>query len=92
MATISLEGTTQGGDHPAHIHDNNAATGGGIAIDLSSVNGETGISKTNISALNNQTAIDYNGLLTFNGYINVHNSGTDLGTLIAQGDIGSNVN
>jgi len=92
LVTISLEGTSQGGDHPAHIHENSAATGGGIAITLSSVNGETGISKTNVKALNNETAIDYDGLLTFDGYINVHNSSTDLETLIAQGDIGSNVN
>lgn len=92
LITISLTGTAADGDHPAHIHMNDASTGGGIAMDLSNVNGSTGISKTNATALNDGTAMTYDDFLQFNGYINVHNSSTDLGTFIAQGNIGSNVN
>ncbi len=90
LVTIMLAGTSDGGTHPAHIHMNTAAEGGGIAIDLSEVDGATGMSMTSISEMNDQTAITYEELIEFNGYINVHNSVADLGTLIAQGDIGQN--
>jgi len=90
MITISLTGTTAGGDHPAHIHANSAAQGGGIVLDLKNVNGATGKSVTSANALNNGTAISYAELLTFNGYVNVHLSAAALATLIAQGNIGSN--
>jgi hypothetical protein len=89
--TLALTGTTAGGDHPAHIHANNAATGGGIVLDLKNVSGATGKSVTSANALKDGTAITYAQLVTYNGYINVHLSSTELGTLIAQGDIGSNV-
>lgn len=90
LATISLNNTTPGAMHPGHIHFNTAAEGGDIAIDFVSVNGDTGISKTNISALKDGVSIDYDGILSFDGYINIHNSVDGLGTLIAQGDIGQN--
>ncbi|MEQ9290333.1 MAG: CHRD domain-containing protein [Cyclobacteriaceae bacterium] len=88
LLVIELAGTASGSEHPAHIHDNTAAEGGGIAVDLSSV--VNGVSKTNIAALNSGTAITYTQLLDYDGYINVHNSSLDLGTLVAQGDIGQN--
>ena len=90
MITISLVGTTAGGDHPAHIHANSAAQGGGIVLDLKNVSGATGKSVTSANALNNGTAISYAELLTYNGYVNVHLSAAALATLIAQGNIGSN--
>jgi len=90
LITVQLEGTGEGGDHPSHIHENDAASGGGILISLSNVNGATGIGATSVTMLNDGTAITYDELIIFNGYINVHLSGMDLGTLVAQGDIGSN--
>ena len=90
VATVTLEGTTAGDSHPAHIHNNSAAEGGGITIDFNPVDGSTGIGRTNIKMLNDQTPITYAQLLDFNGYVNVHLSSGDLGTLIAQGDIGGN--
>lgn len=90
VATITLDGTTTGNSHPAHIHNNSAVEGGGIAIDFNAVDGATGISKTNIKQLNDATPVTYSDLLEFDGYVNVHLSGTQLGTLIAQGDIGGN--
>jgi hypothetical protein len=51
--------------------------------------GGTGLSVTNISKLDNGTAFGYDQLLTFNGYINFHQS-TNLASLVAQGDIGQN--
>jgi len=92
LATISLEGTVIGGDHPAHIHANTAAMGGGILVSLNNVDGETGKSQTNITQLDDMTALSYDDILTINGYINVHLSASMLGTIIAQGDIGANAN
>ena len=90
LVTIDLNGTTPGGDHPSHIHANTAVEGGGILVDLTNVNGETGLSITNIDLLNDGTMIDYSDLTDIDGYINVHLSGADLATLVAQGDIGQN--
>ncbi len=90
LVSISLSGTTAGVTSPAHIHLNSVAIGGGIAIDLTSVNGATGKSETSVKRLNDGSAITYEGLLNFNGYINVHESASNMATLIAQGNIGSN--
>ncbi len=90
LATIALDNTPDGGSHPAHIHFNTAAEGGGIAVSFTSVDGATGMSKTNIAALDDGTAITYSELLGFDGYVNVHLSVDDLATLVAQGDIGQN--
>ena len=90
LVTIDLVGTTAGGDHPAHIHANNMTTGGAIVLDLKNVNGATGLSATSVSALKNGTAITYDGLLTFNGWVQVHLSSASLGTILAKGNIGSN--
>ena len=87
---LDLQNTPTGGNHPAHIHINTAAEGGGIALTLEAVNGDTGKSKTTFTNLDDGTAITYQGLLDFNGYINVHLSATELSTLVAQGDIGQN--
>lgn len=87
---LNLENTTDGSMHPAHIHFNTAAEGGDIALDLETVDGATGESSTHVTALNDGTAITYAELLEYDGYINVHLSPEDLGTLVAQGDIGQN--
>lgn len=90
LAVVSLMGTSSGDMHPGHIHNNSAIETGGIAYTFNPVDGETGLSVNNIAALDDGTAITYSQLLDFNGYVNIHNSATDLVTLIAQGDIGSN--
>ena len=87
---LELSNTPAGGQHPAHIHYNTAAEGGGIALTLGVVDGTTGKSSITVSALDDGTAINYDGLLAFNGYINVHLSADELSTIVAQGDIGVN--
>lgn len=87
---LDIENTPDGGMHPAHIHFNTAAEGGDIALNLTSVDGATGESSTHVTALEDGTAISYEELLEYDGYINVHLSADDLGTLVAQGDIGQN--
>ncbi len=90
LVTLNLIGTPDGGEHPAHIHENDAATTGGIVVTLNSVNGTTGISKTQVSQLDDNTSISYTELLSYDGYINVHLSAAELSTIVAQGNIGSN--
>ena len=90
LITLSLMGTTAGGDHPSHLHMNTAAAGGPIVLDLTNVSGATGKSLTQVAKLNDNSAITYTQLIAYNGYINVHLSVSNLSTLIAQGNIGSN--
>ena len=90
LATIMLEGTPDGGMHPAHIHMNSAAEGGGIAVSFNPVNGTTGMSMTSISMTDDGAAISYEDILAYDGYVNVHLSMEELGTIVAQGDIGIN--
>lgn len=87
---LELQNTPAGVSHPAHIHFNTAAESGGIALSLEPVDGSTGKSKTTFTTLDDNTAITYQGLLDFDGYINVHLSATQLSTIVAQGDIGQN--
>jgi hypothetical protein len=90
LATIQLNNTLAGGSHPSHIHSNTAAEGGGIVFTFNPINGDTGSSKTNVAALDDDTPFGYDDVLEVDGYINVHMSAEDLGTLLAQGDIGQN--
>ena len=87
---LDLQNTPAGGMHPAHIHFNTAAEGGDIALTLGTVDGDTGKSSITTSTLNDNSPITYDQFLTYDGYINVHLSSDDLGTLVAQGDIGQN--
>ena len=90
LITITVSGTPPSGDHPAHIHDNDVLTGGGVAISLNNVDGSTGKSYTQVDQLNAGTKITYSELLAYNGHVNVHLSQNELTTIVAQGDIGSN--
>ena len=90
LAKLELMNTPENGVHPAHIHNNSAAEGGGIAVSFTPVDGTTGMSYTNIAALDDGTAINFEGLMNFDGYINVHLSAENLAVIVAQGDIGQN--
>jgi len=90
LATITLTGTPNGGSHPAHIHDNSAAVGGPIAVSFNPVDGTTGISQTTIRTLDNGNTFNYEMIDTYDGYVNVHLSAAELGTIVAQGNIGAN--
>ena len=88
---LDLDGTSDGNMHPAHIHFNSAAEGGDIAISLEPVDGATGMSTTIVDMTDDGTAVTYDEVVNFDGYINVHQSSEDLQTIVAQGDIGENV-
>ena len=51
---------------------------------------KAGLSSTQVETLDDNTAITYDDILTFNAYINVHLSAAQLGTIVSQGNIGSN--
>ncbi|MCL6217863.1 CHRD domain-containing protein [Zunongwangia pacifica] len=96
LVELDLEGTTEGNTHPAHIHMGSVADApGDIAITLTSVDGASGMSLTNVAMTDGTeeedgTAVSYEDLIEYNGYINVHASADDLATLAAQGNIGAN--
>ena len=87
---FDLEGTSDGGMHPAHIHMGTAAETGDIAVTFTPIDGATGMSTTEVSALDDGTDITYEELVAYDGYINVHLSADELGTIVAQTDIGEN--
>ena len=91
LITILLDGTVQDDMHPAHIHANSTTEGGSILLDLSDVNGETGLSKTQVASLNDGSPVTYDDLVQLNGHINVHLSKENLASIIARGNIGINV-
>ncbi|HLV38445.1 hypothetical protein [Xanthomarina sp.] len=90
LAVIQLTNAVSGEIHPAHIHDNTAVEGGAIAFTFNSIDGDLGKSQTNVTALDDGTSFLFIDVIDFDGYINVHESQTNLGTIIAQGDIGEN--
>ncbi|MFN2260851.1 MAG: CHRD domain-containing protein [Psychroflexus sp.] len=90
LITLDVDGTTSEGMHPSHIHMNTAAESGDIVIDLNEVDGATGMSETVVTSTDSGEMISYEDLLEFDGYINIHLSADELGTIVAQGDIGQN--
>ena len=92
LVTLELVGTTAGEIHPAHIHSGAVADApGDILVSLSNLIGDTGVSVTNVTQLDAGGTLDYDALLDIDGYINVHLSSENLGTLVAQGNVGANV-
>lgn len=90
LLTVTLEGTDAGDVHPSHIHANDVVTGGESIVDLTAVDGGTGIAMTHIAEFNDGNPLSYNDILTLDAHINVHLSGTEMSTYIAEGNIGSN--
>ena len=91
LAVIELINAVAGASYPAHIHENDIATTGPIIFTFNNVNGDTGISETNVELLDDGTPIGFEELEVVNGYINVHLSDSQLNVLVAQGNIGSNI-
>jgi hypothetical protein len=90
LAVLQLINTVEESEHPAHIHSGNAADGGDIVFTFQAIDGNTGISMTNVAALDDETAFGYNDVLTFDGHINVHLSASDIATWVSRANIGSN--
>ncbi|MDD4972208.1 MAG: hypothetical protein PHT07_22500 [Paludibacter sp.] len=79
---ITLTGAPAG-THPAALYSNSVVEGGTAKLILKPVD-ETGKSSTEV------TDITYSELIAFDGSVKVLKSDTELGTVLAQGDIGGN--
>ncbi|HET8838483.1 MAG TPA: CHRD domain-containing protein [Flavobacteriaceae bacterium] len=90
LASLSIEPSVGAQMHPAHIHMNTAAETGDIVFTFNPLDGTTGMSMTNMTEWDDGTALSFQELMEFDGYINVHESADNLGTLLAQSDIGQN--
>ena len=90
LVTISLpDGPTDTPlGHPSHIHMNSAEESGGIEIYIAPIDG---LAHPNNDATSSQiVGQSYADLTSFDGHVNVHESNTNLGHVIARGDIGAN--
>lgn len=92
LVTVALTGTISGDFYPAAIHLGSVASvgGGPIKATLSNVEGTTGKSYTNIRKLNDGTVVTYENWMVYQGYLNVYQVALLTGTVISQGNIGSN--
>jgi hypothetical protein len=87
--TIDVAGLSAGQTYPAHIHSGDSPNGP-IYINLTSVDGDTGISVTAVSATNAGEPVDYEFLVNYDGFVNVHEVG---GTpILATGETGLGAN
>ena len=87
LVTLELDDGATGASvsHPAHIHNNSASEGGEIAVYLTAIDGSGG-GGTSARIVNQP--ID--AFTDFDGYVNIHESVANLGTVVSQGNIGAN--
>ncbi|MBE0662402.1 MAG: hypothetical protein IH597_08035 [Bacteroidales bacterium] len=92
LVTITLIGTIAGETYPASINLSSTSTiGGGPVVNiLSSVNGTTGMSYTNIRQLDSGIQMTYGNWMEYDGHINVYQNSMTFPNIICQGNIGSN--
>ena len=62
-----------------------------ILLSFTPVDGNTGLSVTNISTFDDGSPFNFSSITDLDAYINVHLSANDLGIILAQGNIGSNI-
>lgn len=86
---LALENTDANKIYPAYIHFNNLLDGGGVALTLTPVNGQSQSSVTEIKKLDSGAEITYEDLRDFDGHLNIQLD-NDQGKLVAQADIGTN--
>jgi len=91
LVLVALSGTSEGMDHPVHIHANSVSESGSIIISLNNVDGATGLSETNVAQMDDGTPVMYNDIISLNGHLKIHQSETNFSTIVATGDVGQNV-
>jgi hypothetical protein len=90
LAVILLQNTIIGEMNPANIYSNDIATGGSIIFTFNPVDGDTGMSQTNVAVLDDDTVFGYEDVLGIDAHINVLLSNIQPTIVISQGNIGSN--
>lgn len=92
LIDVALSGTEGAAEHPVHLHLGNiSAPDADVAALLNPVIGNTGVSKTQISTLLDESPITYQQLLELNACVKIHlsASGTNKNIILAAGNIGS---
>ncbi len=82
IVTLELDGTPEGGNHPAHFHTGDCNAPGPVVIPLNNVSGTTGISVTQVDA-------PIEAILVDNHLVMVHLSPQELATFVACGEVGA---
>lgn len=89
LVTIEVTGLEAGQMYPAHIHEGDHPDGP-IYISLEPVDGDTGTSSTLVTETDAGMDVDYEFLVNYDGYVNVHAPG---GTpVLATGETGAGGN
>ncbi|MEX2543177.1 MAG: CHRD domain-containing protein [Trueperaceae bacterium] len=89
--SIDVDGTSGTQDYPAHIHVGDVGSGGAIYVTLGFVDPDTGTSSIVVTETDAGTAVDYEHLVNYDGYVNVHNP-ADPSVIFAAGEIGEGAN
>lgn len=90
LTLVTLDLNTQGATgadkpHPAHIHENAASEGGAIAYYLGAIDPMDPDSRSSMLI-----SESFDDLMSYDGYINIHESLSNLGAVVSQGNIGAN--
>ncbi|MDZ7704814.1 MAG: fasciclin domain-containing protein [Trueperaceae bacterium] len=85
VVVLSLRGTPQGGDHPAHFHVGDCGEGGSVVIPLENVNGSSGFSVSTVDA-------SYDTIVGGDHAVKVHLSPENIATIVACGEVGLGAN
>ena len=85
MAKIVLDNAPEDAFYPSHIHENSISEIGLKIITLNPVEGNTGISSTNIAAFDDEMPVTYEEMILIDGHLNVHESAEDLDVYAARG-------
>lgn len=91
QVSLQITPTNKGLLHPVHIHFSAIDKNGAIAVVLNPVDGETGISITELIELENTNTILYKDLIALDASLKIHLSATqpDYSTILVGGNIGS---
>ena len=92
LIEIEVNSTGSGGEHPVHLHLGTLETADApIVALLTPVDAASGISKTTLIVLDDQTQFSYQDLLNFDGSIKVHmDDGPNKDVVLAGTNIGIN--
>ena len=94
LIEVTLSGTEEGLEHPAHLHLGNISSpGADVAALLNPVVGKTGRSETHLIQLADESLITYSQLMDLNACIKIHlaASGPSRDIILAGGNIGQAV-
>ena len=85
VVVLSLRGTPQGGDHPAHFHVGDCDEGGSVIIPLENVNGSSGFGVSTVDA-------SYDTIVGGDHAVKIHLSPENIATVVACGEVGLGAN